>query len=671
MNRLACLWLLLFGLWILPGAQGQTILWADTLVDFSSEYSTPYYSAWQATGPPDTPPDLQEPAPQAWSPLEMDNGEAFIRLGFTQGLSAVQQIAIVESHHPGAIFRVFLESGVRSWMVHEVLRPTITGQAHRVYRIFLDPTPYKVTGIRIVLNTARAAGFNHLDAVAISDSREPVEPSIALAHVEPDGAREWLGPAINSAYAEVHPIVSPDGLRLYFTRKNHPRNAGSGLRDDIWVSAREQDGDWKRAKNAGAPLNDAGHNYLNGISPDDNLALIAANYENPDERERLYLARREGESWSRPQPLDIPGLQNQNEYAAFHLAADGRTILLSLEQEGGYGYKDLYVTFQSGSGQWSPALNLGRGINTIADETTPFLAPDGSTLYFTTTGRYGFGSSDIFVSKRLDDTWQRWSEPLNLGPAINSVGWDANFSLQADGEYAYFTSFNPASQSEDIGRIRLKPEGDQIEQVLVVNGRVLDRESQKPLAARIIYAREADGGEVGEAASELPLGHYQIVLPGGEAYRFFARTPGYYALTEILDLRELPEYGQVERNILMVPIRAGEIIPLPGVTFAPNSNELQTSSFAELRRVALLLQDHPSLRMEIAGHTNDRCDQSFCQELSEKRARAVQAFLIGQGADPARIIAVGYGKEVPVKENSTEEGRAANQRVELRILTVD
>ncbi|MBI1192747.1 MAG: OmpA family protein [Bacteroidetes bacterium] len=671
MNRLVSLFILLSGLWPAIEAQSQTTRWADTLIDFSSQYSSSYYSAGQATGPPDTPPDLQEPAPQAWSPLEPDNGEAFIRLGFTQGLSAVQQIAIVESHHPGAIYRVFLESGARSWMVHEVLRPTPAAQPYRIYRIFLDATPYTVTGIRIVLNTARAPGFNHLDAVGITDGRQPIEPVIALADVEAAGEREWLGPAINSAYAEVHPIVSPDGLRLYFTRKNHPRNAGSRLRDDIWVSEREQSGEWKRAKNAGVPLNDAGHNYLNGISPDDNMALIAANYQNPDERERLYLARRNGESWSKPEPLDIPGLENQNEYAAFHLAADTRSILLSLEREGGYGYKDLYVSFKNESGQWSPPLNLGQGVNTIADETTPFLAPDGRTLYFTTTGRYGYGSSDIFVSKRLDDTWQRWSEPLNLGQAINSAGWDANFSLQADGEYAYFTSFNPASQSEDIGRIRLKPEGDQIEQVLVVNGRVLDRLTRKPLPASIIYAREADGREVGQAASELPSGHYQIVLPGGEAYRFFARTQGYYALTEVLDLRQLPEFGEVERNILMVPIRTGEIIPLPGVTFAPNSNALQESSFAELRRVALLLQDHPNLRMEIAGHTNDRCDQSFCQELSEKRARAVQAFLVEQGADPVRIIAVGYGKQVPVQDNSTEEGRAANQRVELRILKVD
>jgi len=642
--------------------------WADTVLDFSSQYGSPFYSAWQATGPPNTPPGLQEPAPQAWSPLAPDEGEAFIRLGFTEGFAGVQQLAIVESHHPGAIYRVFLESGLQSWMVHEVLRPKSTPEPYRIYRIFLEPTPYVVTGVRIVLNTERSAGFNHLDAVAISSSREPVEPAIALADIEAVDQRDWLDAAVNSVYAEVHPMVSPDGLRLYFTRKNHPRNTGAALRDDIWVAERDEAGDWKRARNAGPPLNDAGHNYLNGISPDNNLALIAANYEDPQARERLYLARRNGAAWSKPLPLDLPGLENQNEYAAFHLASDNRSILLSLEREGGMGYKDLYVSFLNASGSWTAPVNLGPDINTIADETTPYLAPDGSTLYFTTTGRYGYGSSDLFVSKRLDDTWQRWSEPLNLGPAINSAGWDANFSLQADGQFAYFTSYNPANRSEDIARIRLKPAGDQIEQVLVVNGRVLDRESRAALAASIIYTREAEGTEVGDAAAELPEGRYQIVLPGGEAYRFFARAPGYYAVSETLDLRELPAFGQVERDILMVPVRPGEIIPLPGVSFAANSDELQPTSFAELRRVALLLQDHPTLRMEIAGHTNDRCDQSFCQELSEERARAVQAFLLSQGADPARVIAVGYGKEEPLQNNGSEAGRAANQRVELRIL---
>jgi outer membrane protein OmpA-like peptidoglycan-associated protein len=661
------IWLLVVFLTPLHG-QAQQLQWADTVLDFSSQYSSPFYSAWQATGPPNTPPGLQEPAPQAWSPLAPNEGEAFLRLGFSQGFAGVQQVAIIESHNPGAIYRVYLESGMQSWMVHEVLRPTSTAEPYRIYRIFLDPTPYVVTGVRIVLNTGRAAGFNHLDAVAISNSREPVEPVIAVADIEALGQREWLDAAVNSAYAEVHPMVSPDGQRLYFTRKKHPRNLGAALQDDIWVAERGENNSWKQARNAGPPLNDAGHNYLNGISPDNNLALIAANYENPQARERLYLARRSGADWGKPLALELPGLENQNEYAAFHLASDNRSILLSLEREGGLGYKDLYVSFLNAGASWTPPLNLGPAINTIADETTPYLAPDGSTLYFTTTGRYGYGSSDLFVSKRMDDSWQQWSEPLNLGPAINSSGWDANFTLEANGEFAYFTSYNPANGSEDIARIRLKPAGDQIEQVLVVNGRVLDRESRVALAAAIIYTREADGSEVGDAAAELPEGRYQMVLPGGEAYRFFARARGYYAVSETLDLRQLPSYGQVERDILMVPVRPGEIIPLPGVSFAANSDELQPSSYAELRRVALLLQDHPGLRIEVAGHTNDRCDQSFCQELSEKRARAVLAFLLSQGADPARILAVGYGKEEPLQDNTNEAGRAANQRVELRIL---
>ncbi len=432
----------------------------------------------------------------------------------------------------------------------------------------------------------------------------------------------------------------------------------------------DEKGEWKRARNPGAPLNDAGHNYLNGISPDDNLVLLAANYKDPSARERLYLAHRDQGLWTEPVPLDIPGLENRNAYSAFHMASDTRTILLSLEREGGVGYKDLYASFRDPAENWSALLNLGPDINTLADETTPYLAADGVTLYFTTTGRYGFGSSDLFVCKRMDETWTRWSEPRNLGPAINSKGWDANFSLEASGQFAYFTSVNPANQSEDIYRIRLT-EGEQIEQVLLVSGLVLDRETRQPLEAVITYASDSDGLEIGEARSVFPSGYYQVALPGGASYQCFARTPGYYALTEVLDLRDLPAFGEVVRNILMVPVKTGEIIPLPGVTFAANKIELQPSSFAELRRVSRMMLEHPGLSIEVSGHTNDRCDPSFCQELSQKRARAVMAFLIENGANPARIIAVGYGREEPVGDNETEAGRAANQRVELRILQAD
>ena len=652
-----------------PGAQAQ-VRWAEEILEYSSEYSSTAYAAAEAVGKPNTPPGLQEPAPQAWSPLQADAGEEFIRLGFGEGLEAVQQIAIVESYHPGAIYRVYLESESRAWLIHEAIRTKSTEEDYRIYSIFLDPTANRITGIRIELKTDRAAGFNHLDAAGISQSRDPIEPEILLADLNIPGSREELGPGINSDYSEVHQLVSPDGQRLYLTRKDHPGNIGAERKDDIWMAQLNSKGKWGKARNAGSPLNDKGHNYLNGISPDDNLALVAANYEHPNEREQLYLARRAEGVWLQPVPLDIPDLVNKNEYSAFHMASDNRTILVSVEREGGLGYKDLYVTFNAQGPQsvgWSSLLNLGPDINTLADETTPYLAPDGQTLYFTTTGRYGFGSSDLFVSKRLDDTWTHWSEPRNLGPKINSEGWDANFSLLASGEYAYFTSRNPKNGSEDIYRILLSP-GDQIEQVLVVNGQVLDRQTLLPLKARVSYTLEDGEREMGEAFSELPDGHFQIVLPGGQSYACLASAAGYYALNSKLDLRELPEYGEVVQNILMAPIRAGEVIPLPDVSFEINAADLNASSYPELRRVARLLQDHPGMTIEVSGHTNDRCDQLYCRELSEKRARAVMAFLIEQGAASDRIIAIGYGKEKPLQDNSTEAGRSANQRVEFKIL---
>ncbi len=673
----------------------QEVRWASAVQSYSSQYSERYGAASQALGIPDVPPVMRTPAPQAWSPLFDDSVKEFINLRFgtngagetrpeedspgpspektenqSEGLQGVQQIVIVESFNPGAITRVYLESGLQARLVHEALRTAKTEEDYRIYRIFLEPTTYPVTGIRIELEPSRVEGYPHIDAVGISDSRVPIEPRVLLADFPIEGEKELLPPSVNSAYAEVHPLISPDGQQLYFTRKLHPRNTGASRKDDIWVARMKSNGRFRRAVNLGPPLNDAGHNYLNGFSADGQLALIAANYEKPEERERLYLARYQDGKWQQPLPLEIPGLENRNVYAAFHMGQEARTILLSLEREDSYGHKDLYVSLKDESGKWSSALNLGPQINTVADESTPYLAADGQTLYFSSNGRYGYGSADLWMSKRQGQGWTEWSEPRNLGPLINTPAWDANLSLTASGQEAYFTSFNPRSNSEDIYRIRLRP-GDQIENLLLLSGRVLDAQSYKALNSTLVFQPEDGSLPMADTKTELPSGQYQILLNGGRAWRIIASCRGYYSGSLNLDLSDLEEYGEMKRDILLIPLRPGQIIPLPELAFEANRFELQTQSAGELLRVSDMMRENPRLKLEVAGHTNDRCDESFCLELSEKRARAVMSFLLEQGVESERLSAIGYGKSAPVQSNDTEEGRQANQRVELRILSAE
>ena len=116
-------------------------------------------------------------------------------------------------------------------------------------------------------------------------------------------------------------------------------------------------------------------------------------------------------------------MQQERNKAAQNLSnqiLDQKTLIHAIEMNDSKGDQDLYVSFRKVDGSWSRPKNLGSTINTIKAENSPFLASDGVTLYFSTNGRPGYGKNDIFMSRRLDDSWVNWSEPENLGPSINT-----------------------------------------------------------------------------------------------------------------------------------------------------------------------------------------------------------------------------------------------------------
>jgi len=106
------------------------------------------------------------------------------------------------------------------------------------------------------------------------------------------------------------------------------------------------------------------------------------------------------------------------------------------------------------------------------------------------------------------------------------------------------------------------------------------------------------------------------------------------------------------------------------IFFEFDKSTLLQQSFFELLRLKTLLDAHPSMRVEIRGHTDDRGSTAYNLRLSESRAQAVVDYLVGKGIDPRRLQAKGYGKSLPVDTNDTDEGRANNRRVEFKILTM-
>jgi outer membrane protein OmpA-like peptidoglycan-associated protein len=484
--------------------------------------------------------------------------------------------------------------------------------------------------------------------------------------LEAPGEKENLGPSINSKFDEVSPKISADGKTLYFGRKHSPENVG-GVEDkeDIWESRTTDGKTWVKSFNLGAPVNTPTTNNLIAVSTDNNTLLFHAN-------EGFAFMHRTAHGWS---PLEDLGIRfnNESNYLEGSLSSDGKAIVFVAKTKSNAYYRpsiterDIYVCVKQANGVWGPPIHTGKTLNSAGDEYSPFISADGRTLYFASNGRPGYGDVDIFMSRRLSDDWRQWSEPVNLGLGINTVGFDAYYTLPASGEFGYMVSNINTMGLADIIRFKL-PKAVKPDPVVLVSGRVLNAKNQQPLAAMIKFDDLSTGQEVGEARVNPHTGEYKIALPAGRNYGYHAANAGYLSVSENLELINLQEYAELKKDLYLVPIEVGESIQLKNVFFVQSKSELRPESYPELDRLVRIMKDNPTLEIELSGHTDNRGVPSANLELSEKRVEAVRQYLIGKGVPARRMTGKGYGGAKPIAPSTTEESRQMNRRVEFKIL---
>ncbi|MCD8519225.1 MAG: hypothetical protein LRY32_07100, partial [Flavobacterium sp.] len=310
---------------------------------------------------------------------------------------------------------------------------------------------------------------------------------------------------------ETNPVISADGNILYFDRKDNPSNIETP-KDDIWYSIKDKNGKWTEAKNIGRPLNNRDNNFVISSSPDNNTLLLGNKYATDGVSSNgggVSIAKKGQSGWEIPKDVVIEDFINTNNYVGYFLSNDNRNLLMTVERPGGLGQKDIYVSFVKDDGTFSKPKSLGNVVNTFDDEANPFLASDGKTLYFASKGHPGYGYFDLFVTKRLDDTWTNWSKPENLGKIINSSGYELSIFLSAKGDKAY------VGRERDIWEIDNTVKQDP---VALVKGKVYDSKTKKVMSAPIVYNALKTNKELGSAVSDPSTGSYSIVLPYGEKY---------------------------------------------------------------------------------------------------------------------------------------------------------
>ena len=478
-----------------------------------------------------------------------------------------------------------------------------------------------------------------------------------------------LGKNINSECSEYVPVISPDGKTLYMFVLDDPQNMGDG---DIWFSNSSGEIGWTPRKNIGSPLNNDASNFVISISPDNNTLFLSRKYKTKgknivDNGKGFSLSQRTKEGWTVPVEVVVDNFINKNKYGEFCMSADQKTLIHAIESTETFGDQDLYVSFKQNNGTWSAPKNMGKTINSSKAENSPFLATDGVTLYFSTNGKPGYGQNDIFMTRRLDETWTNWTEPENLGPSINTKDFDAYFTIPASGEYAYLVSGENSLGKADIWKLKL-PDAVKPHPVVLIYGKVLNSATKEGIEANITYRLLETNEEVGIASSNPKDGSYKIILPAGAIYSFMASKENIYTVSQNIDLKEKKQYTEIERDLYLTPIQVGSTVRMNNLFFITGKSEINKWSYPELQRLADLMKKHIKMEVEISGHSDNIGSDKLNNSLSLERANAVRNYLISNGIDGKRLVAKGYGKTKPLVSNDTEEGRKKNRRVDFTIL---
>ena len=478
-----------------------------------------------------------------------------------------------------------------------------------------------------------------------------------------------LGSTINSEWDEYLAAITADDEQIVFTVKR-PRDKGTVcafcLNEEDLYASRKSVGEWLPREALSAPVKSGYNEGAQCLSPDGKYLLYTmCDADFGMGSCDLYWVKRIGDRWSRPRNFGAP-VNTSSWESQPSMAADGMTVYFASSRAGGFGGMDIWKTTMTAEGEFSIPENLGPAINTPGDDAAPFIHSDGRTLYFASNGRVGMGGYDLYYSTlQADGTW---SEPVNMGYPINSPADEINIFINASGTVAYIASdkdggFGGLDLYSFVLDDQLRPNP-----VTYIKGHVRDAFSGEPLAARIEMIDLNTKQLLTSTSSDPQTGSYLACVHTGGNILLNVSHPDYPFFSENFQIEKTyTELSPYLKDISLQPTDVGTVVTLKNVFFDFDKTELKPESFVELDKLVSYLQQN-LLRIEIGGHTDNQGSDEYNDRLSENRAKAVYDYLVQKGIPANRLQYKGYGMRVPVADNSTEEGRAANRRTEFKII---
>ena len=464
-----------------------------------------------------------------------------------------------------------------------------------------------------------------------------------------------LGDSINTSDLEYFPSLTIDGSKMIFTRRV--------ASDEDFYESDFIDGRWSKAKPLGGKVNTNFNEGAQNISQDGQLLVFTGcNYPEGEGSCDLYFSIKTNTGWSEPQNLG-PVVNTDFWESSPSLSPDKRDLYFASSRAGGFGGRDIWVAHRMPNGKWSRPQNLGESVNTSGDESCPFIHADNETLYFNSNGHTGYGMTDLFFSKKINDSI--WAPAENLGYPINNIDDQGSLIVAADGKTAYYASDGADTRGGlDIYSFQLRDDIRPLK-TLWVKGKVYAKKTNAGLPSSVELTNVKTDRIVSKIQTDED-GNYLITLPVGNDYAFNVNRRGYLFYSDNFSITPNTDSVFIV-NIALQPIEKGASIVLKNIFFETGKFDLQNESKSELDKLVELLNDNPNLKIQIDGHTDNVGQQKDNLELSNNRAKSVVGYLLSKGINQQRLSFKGFGATKPVADNNTETGRAKNRRTELYV----
>jgi outer membrane protein OmpA-like peptidoglycan-associated protein len=359
-----------------------------------------------------------------------------------------------------------------------------------------------------------------------------------------------LGPNVNSAYAEINPVISPDGKTLYFNRVNHPENFyGESDSQDIWMSELQADGSWGMAVRLPQSINRVRHNAILAISNDGSI-LVNGLYNDKNQWRKRGLSwgkRMANGEWSSTEDLDIIGYSRKNKGQASnaYISPDHTVLLFSFSKRFDGKKNNLYMSTLKENRRWRNPKKIKKPVSTRFRDEAPFISSDGKTLYFTSNRKPGKGGYDVYSCTRLDDTYRVWSEPKLLSDTINSEEYESYYKTNSKGSWAYFCSRKNSLGDVDILKVKIFEENP----FVLVSGKIMNKVKGTPLTGKTGYMILVDEKIVDSVKVNPETAEYSFRLPLGKSYKLAGAAKYYNSFPESVDVKDVREYTDMKKDL--------------------------------------------------------------------------------------------------------------------------